>query len=202
VNETKEDKALAAARAEREKRSAAHVAAQAATKLAQDVFDVHGDGSAEKSLNAARTAEQSAAEHLGRASRLVDKAEGEAATARKARLEGELAIAEREYNSTSQDAKLVEAEFRAFVALVDSMMAREILGAERRVLVLRMIGLRSALGIGTEDLTSDIRHSVHRRSFHQVRNMLMDAATSATDDFRRMYFQRLALAELDLGAIR
>jgi hypothetical protein len=199
MSETKEDKALAAARTEREKRAKAHTEAQAASKLVQDVFDTHGDAAAEKALNAARAAEQSALEHLGRAERLLARAETEAAVALRARQTAELEALEREYSATEQETKLVAAEYRAFVALVDSMMARETHHAARRTLCLKMIGLRGALGLGISELHSDIVNNLHRRSFLHVRRMLEEASVAAGDDYRRTYFIRLAQSPLDLA---
>jgi len=66
---------------------ASHESAKAATQAAQTVFDDAGEPGAEKALLAARNAEQSAAEHLGRAERLVEAAESQRRAEERARLQ-------------------------------------------------------------------------------------------------------------------
>ena len=197
--ESKEDKALTAAIAERAKRAAALEAVQAATKVAEADFDESGSEGSERALAKARVAEQSAAEHLARAERLAEKSKTAADTARTARLRAELDVMTREYRQDAQDGKLLETEFRAFVALVDAMTAREQLGEERRGLALRMMGLRSELGESGSDLMMDLSGNLHRRNFAQMREKLFSAANASSDEFRRQYFARLAAADLDLA---
>jgi hypothetical protein len=62
-------------REQREHAITAYQATQAATAAAQDAFDADGSPSAEKALHAARDAERSAFEHLGRSERLLAAAE-------------------------------------------------------------------------------------------------------------------------------
>lgn len=126
-----------------------HAAAQAATEGAQTVFDDTGEASAEKALLAARSAEQSAAEHLGRAARLVEAAEGQGRAEERAHLQARRAELEAK---TTLPALLAacDPDFRraadALVAFADARVALAKRSVEFAALERELEGVAQALG--------------------------------------------------------
>src|SRR6478735_7632365 len=105
----------------------AYQSAQAATQAAQTAFDDDGAASAEKALLGARSAENSAAEHLARAERLISAAEAQRAAEERSRLQAKRA--ELEVKTTLPALlKACDADFkRAADALVTFAEARIVL---------------------------------------------------------------------------
>jgi len=127
----------------------AYQSAQAATQAAQIAFDDDGAATAEKALLAARSAEQSAAEHLARAERLVGAAEAQRAADERARLQKKRAELEAKTTLPAL-LKVCDPDFQraadALVAFADARVALARRAAEFQALERELEGVTQALG--------------------------------------------------------
>jgi len=145
---------------------ASYESAQAATQSAQTVFDDAGEASAEKALLAARSAEQSAAEHLGRAERLVEAAENQRKAEERARLKARRAELEAQTSFPALNAAcgpLFQAAADHLAAFADARVALAKQAADFLALETELEAVTVALGeprkrgiIENEDGTSTL----------------------------------------------
>jgi phage/plasmid-associated DNA primase len=169
----------------------AYEATQAATALAQDGFDNDGSASAEKALHAARDAERSAFEHLGRSERLL--AAGELAEKEREREANERKAAElaRAIADRSRATEIEAATATAAAAFVDALLAERANNAARRQLQHELDAVRIALGNPARSVSShefDIEPHLH-----VVAGQLEDLALgTGNDDPRGSWLRKIA----------